>query len=143
VVEPLILESYVATGDANFEFRNFAFLGDLSVLAAEATLCANDQGKYWEYHDLVFYNQQNPTLDGLNRSSLDIFARHLELDMESFTSCMDNHTHQEEVIQEREQAVANGVDRTPTIFLNGEMVTGIETWDDLFVMIEEAIQAEA
>lgn len=143
MVEPLILEMFVTTGDVNFEFRNFAFLGDLSVLAAEATLCANDQGKYWEYHDLVFYNQQNPTLDGLNRSSLDIFAEHLQLDIESFASCMDNRTYEQDVIQEREQAVANGVDRTPTILLNDEIVTGIESWEELFVMIEEAIAAGA
>lgn len=134
---------YVTTGDVNFEFRNFAFLGDLSVLTAEATLCANDQGKYWEYHDLVFYNQRNPTLDGLSRSSLDIFAEHLDLDMDAFATCMDNHTYQQDVIQEREEAAANGVDRTPTILLNDEMVTGIESWEELFVMIEDAIEAGA
>ena len=134
---------YVAPGDATFEFRNFAFLGDLSVLTAEATLCANDQGKYWEYHDLVFYNQQNPALDGLNRSSLDIFAEHLGLDMEAFGSCLDNHTHQDEVIQEREEGAAIGVDRTPTVLLNGEIVTGIESWDELFVMIAEKIEEGA
>jgi protein-disulfide isomerase len=127
---------------ATFEFRDYAFLGDESILAAEAARCANDQSKFWEYHDLIFYNVDNPNLSGLSRDSFDLFAEYLELDMAAFGTCMDDHTHQADVIGEREDATALGVGGTPTVLLNGEIVTGIETYDELFDMIEEMVTAE-
>lgn len=138
MVEPVIEETFVATGMATFEYRDYAFLSDGSVLAAEAARCANDQDAFWAYHDLIFYNVDNPELAGLERISFDLFARYLELDMDEFGSCMDNHTHQAAVIESRQQASAIGVSGTPSILLNGELVTGIETYDELFQMIEEA-----
>ncbi len=139
MVEPVIEETYVATGLATFEFRDYAFLSDGSVLAAEAARCADDQGFFWEYHDLIFANVDNPNLPGLERTTFDLIARYLEMDMDAFGSCMDEHTHQTAVNQSREQASAIGVSGTPAILLNGELVTGIETYDELFQMIEEAV----
>jgi protein-disulfide isomerase len=127
---------------ATFEFRNHPILGDASVLAAEASRCAEDQGRFWEYHDLIFYNVDNSSLDGLSRASLDLFAQYLDLDMTAFAACMDEHTHQAELIAEREEATALGVGGTPTVALNGEIVTGIESYGELFDMIEEAAAAQ-
>jgi protein-disulfide isomerase len=136
-VAPIIEELYVETGIATFEFRDFAFLGDGSVLAAEANRCAADQGKFWEYHDLLMYNIDNPALDGATRPTFDALAEHLGLDMTEFGQCMDGRVHQAEVEQSRADASARGVTGTPTIALNEELVTGIQTYGELFDMIEE------
>jgi len=141
VVEPVIEETFVATGQAKFEYRDYAFLSEGSALAAEAARCADDQGAFWGYHDLIFYNVDNPQLPGLERTSFDLFALYLELDMESFGACMDNHTHQAAVNESRQQASAIGVSGTPAILLNGQLITGIESYDELFQMIEEAASA--
>ncbi len=128
----------MATGIATFEYRDYAFLGDGSVMAAEALSCAGDQGKFWEYHDLMYFNVDNPALPGLSRPSFDLFAEQLELDMAVFGACLDNHTHLEAVNRSKEEGTVLGVKGTPAILINGELVTGIETYDDLFRMIEEA-----
>lgn len=137
----MIEEQFVATGMATFEFRDYAFLNDDSVLAAEAARCAEDQGAFWDYHDLIFYNIDNPALTGLSRESFALFAQYLDLDMAAFETCMDERTHQDAVIADREAATAEGVRGTPTILLNGEIITGIETYGELFDMIEEAANA--
>ena len=138
MVEPVVAELYVAPGLASFEFRDYAFLGEGSVLAAEAARCAGDQDNFWDFHDLIFANVDNPNLPGLTRASFDLFAQYLELDMDAFGTCMDEHTHLAAVEESRQQASAIGVSGTPTILLNGELVTGIQTYDELFQMIEEA-----
>lgn len=137
----MIEEQFVATGMATFEFRDYAFLNEDSVLAASAARCAEDQGAFWDYHDLIFYNIDNPALTGLSRESFDLFAQYLDLDMAAFGTCMDEGAHQNAVIADREAATAEGVNGTPTILLNGEIVTGIETYGELFDMIEEAANA--
>ena len=137
-MEPVIEELYVATGIATFEYRDFAFLSDGSALAAEAARCAGDQDMFWEYHDLIFYNVDNPNLSGLTRETFDALAEHLGLDMAGFGECMDNRVHEDAVAASYEEGDALGVQGTPTVLLNGEIVTGIESYGELFDMIEEA-----
>ena len=52
-----IIENYVKSGKVKFVFRNYAFLGPESNIAAEGAYCANEQGKFWEYHNFLFDNQ--------------------------------------------------------------------------------------
>ena len=108
------------------------------MLAAEAARCAGDQEYFWEYHDLIFANVDNPNVPGLTRASFDLFAQYLDLDMDAFGTCMDEHTHLAAVNESRQQASALGVSGTPTILLNGEIVSGIQTYDELLQMIEDA-----
>ena len=55
---PLIIENYVNTGKVNLVFVDMTFLGNDSTPASEATYCADDQGKYWDYHSALFHYQQ-------------------------------------------------------------------------------------
>ena len=138
MVEPVIEERFVATGQATFEYRDYAFLSEDSVSAAEAALCANDQGMFWEYHDYIFANADNPAVPGLTRPTFDLIAEQLGLDMSEFGACMDGHVHQDAITESRVQASAIGISGTPTILIDGEIVTGIETYDELIQMIEDA-----
>ena len=73
---PLIIENYVATGKANLVFIDMPFLGSHSAPASEATYCADDQGKYWEYHTMLFKFQEDE-IDGGWASATRLQALHL------------------------------------------------------------------
>src|SRR3990167_3005650 len=55
--EPTLRENYIKTGKVKFVYRDFAFLGQESLWAANAAQCAGEQGKFWEYHDYLYGNQ--------------------------------------------------------------------------------------
>jgi protein-disulfide isomerase len=76
-VEPLIRQNYIQTGKVNMIFRNFEFLGPESEASAEASECAKDQGKFWEYHDALYSAKVADTAGGENDGSLnrDLFLK--------------------------------------------------------------------
>ncbi|MFZ9005669.1 MAG: DsbA family protein, partial [Nitrosopumilaceae archaeon] len=96
--KPAIYDNYIATGKANLVFVDLAFLGRDSSPASQATYCAEDQGRYWDYHDLL-YNSQESKIDGgwANSERLKAFAFSLGLDMELFESCLDSGKYSDRV----------------------------------------------
>ena len=118
--KPTIFENYIDTGKANFVFVDLAFLGKDSLKAAQATYCAEDQGKYWDYHD-VLYNSQESKIDNgwANSERLKAFAFTLGLDMELFESCLDSGKYSKRVQYNIEEAKKQGVRGTPGFFIVG------------------------
>ena len=90
---PLIIENYVNTGKANLIFVDMPFLGNDSLPASEATYCADDQGKYWEYHSALFEYQQEIDDGWANSNRLQAIALNLDLDVEKFDECMNSDKH--------------------------------------------------
>jgi protein-disulfide isomerase/uncharacterized membrane protein len=91
----------------------------MACLSAAAAECAGRQGKFWEYHDLLFENQAT-----LERESLFGFARDTGLDIPSFRTCLDDPATLDAVRDDVRAAGALGVDSTPTIFVNGRRIDG-------------------
>ena len=118
--KPAITRDYIETGKANLVFVDLAFLGRDSPIAAQASYCAEDQGMYWEYHDLL-YNSQEPKIDGgwANSERLKAFAFSLGLDMELFESCLDSGKYSKRVQYNIQQAKEHGVRGTPGFFIVG------------------------
>lgn len=118
--KPAIKENYIDTGKANLIFVDLAFLGRHSPIAAQATYCAEDQGKYWEYHDLL-YNSQESQIDGgwANSERLKAFAFNLNLDMELFEICLDSGKYSQRVQYNIQQAKDHGARGTPTFIIIG------------------------
>jgi protein-disulfide isomerase len=118
--KPSVFQNYVDTGKANFVFVDFAFLGRDSPKAAQASYCAEDQGKYWEYHNQL-YNAQESQIDNgwANSERLKAFAFSLGLDMESFESCLDSGKYAKRVQYNIAEAKKLGVTGTPTFFIVG------------------------
>jgi len=103
-----------------FEYKNFIVLGESSTLAAEASLCARDQGQFWPYHDTLFANQELLTKPNTNsRRALKQIAEMLELDSKAFNSCLNGRDYRQNVQREITDGRAKGVESTPTIFVNG------------------------
>lgn len=116
--KPSITRDYIDTGKVNLVFVDMAFLGRDSSPAAQATYCAEDQGKYWEYHDML-YNAQEDKIDGgwANSERLKAFAFSMGLDMELFESCLDSGKYSKRVQYNTQQARDHDVRGTPGFFI--------------------------
>ena len=116
---PQIIENYIETGKANLVFLDMPFLGSDSTPASEATYCADDQGKYWEYHTMLFRFQEDE-IDGgwANANRLQAFAFNLGLDIEQFDKCMTTDDHFSRVNFNKQVAVTEfGAKSTPTFMI--------------------------
>ncbi len=117
--KPAIIQDYIDTGKANLVFVDLAFLGRDSIPASMATYCAEDQGMYWEYHDLLYNSQESVDSGWANSERLKAFAFSLDLDMELFESCLDSGKYSKRVQYNIQQARENGVKGTPGFFIVG------------------------
>jgi protein-disulfide isomerase len=117
--KPAIVQDYIDTGKANLVFVDLAFLGKDSIPASMATYCAEDQGMYWEYHDLLYNSQESVDGGWANSERLKAFAFSLDLDMELFESCLDSGKYSKRVQYNIQQAKENGVRGTPGFFIVG------------------------
>jgi protein-disulfide isomerase len=107
-------------GKIRLVIKNYPYIyRDYSHLAAEASLDARDQGKYWEMHDLLF--KRSPKLD---RGSLIRYAKELGLDVRTFTESLDGNKHAAEIERDKKLAIDMDLYNTPTFFINGRKVVG-------------------
>ena len=102
-------------------------------MAAEASRCAGEQGKFWEYHDLLFENPNK-----LNREGLVEQVRSLKLDEKQFDSCLSSGKYKAQVEQDRQLGLRAGLTGTPGFFINGNMLSGNLPQDSF----EKVIQSE-
>jgi protein-disulfide isomerase len=117
-----LINDYVKTGKATFEFRNFAFNGQESYDSAAAALCARDQGKFWEYHDTLYLNQHGENQGAFSRDRLKQMARTVGLDTDKFSQCLDSDTYANQVKVEQNDALNAGAKGTPTFAVNGQII---------------------
>ncbi len=105
----------------NIVYRDFPItdIHPLAQMAAEAGKCAQDQGRFWEYHDKVYQNQTQ-----LAEESFSEFAQQLNLNIGVFNGCMDSKIHTDDVLADYEDGFNAGVRGTPTFFINGNMIAG-------------------
>jgi protein-disulfide isomerase len=116
--KPSVFQNYVDTGKVNFIFMDLAFLGRDSPKAAQASYCAEDQGKYWEYHNQLYTSQESKIDNGwANSERLKAFAFSLDLDMESFENCLDSGKYAKRVQYNTAEAKKLGATGTPTFFI--------------------------
>ena len=116
---PQIVKNYIETGKVNLVFLDMPFLGSDSTPASEATYCADDQGKYWEYHSMLFTYQEDE-IDGgwANANRLQAIAFNLGLDIEQFDKCMTTDDHYSRVNYNKQVAVTEfGAKSTPTFMI--------------------------
>jgi len=117
--KPQIISNLIDTGKANLIFIDMTFLGKDSHPASTATYCAEDQGQYWNYHDLLYSNQLGVDTGWANSERLKAFAFSLGLDMDLFVSCLDSGKYDKRVRFNTRVASNNGVDSTPTFIIVG------------------------
>ncbi len=119
-------------GKIKFVARQFPIveIHQYALGAAIASVCAQRQGKFFEYADVLFANQTY-----LRRNDLEHYAEELSLDVPTFTACLDDASAQEQVIRDRKEGEALGIKFTPSIFINGKLLEELPSPEDLRNMI--------
>jgi protein-disulfide isomerase len=138
VVQPLE-DTYLKSGSGKvrFVYNHMAFLGQESIDAAEASECANEQDRFWDYANTLFTNQRGENRGGFNLGRLKQFAVDLNFDTDAFNVCVDSRRYRALVQQETEAAKALGITSTPSIFVNGRKLEGAPDFAQLSQMIEQ------
>jgi protein-disulfide isomerase len=144
-----ILQTY--EGKVRFVYRDFPIssIHEWAQKAAEAGECADEQGKFWEYHDLIFASQtalnQQLETEGLNGivGTFKGYAGQLGLDTTAFNSCLDSSKFAQEVQKDYNDGVAAGVTGTPAFYINGQEVIGAQPLAAFQAAIDAALQQTA
>ena len=116
-----LIDNYVETGKAKLIFVDLPFLGRDSPMAAQASYCAEDQGQYWEYHEMLYtFQDGHPDSGWADRDRLNSFAFSLDMNIDEFNDCMDSSKYKNRVKANYDEAVKNGVQSTPTFIIISE-----------------------
>jgi predicted DsbA family dithiol-disulfide isomerase len=139
--EPQIIKTYVATGKAYYEYRSMgAFIGPDSASAAEAAYCAGDQGKFWQYHDILFSNWTGENTGDFAPDKLRKYAPDVDLDQKIFDTCLTQRKHTNQVQQDVANAKADGIRATPSFLINGTLIEGAQPFNIFQQTIENALK---
>lgn len=129
-----VMEAY--PGKVKLVFRQYPLpMHPNAPKAAEAALCAGDQGKFWEMHDKLFENQR-----ALNAESYKSYATALGLDDAKFTACMDSGEKAKIVAEDMKAGDEVGVGSTPTFFINGRELSGAQPEEEFKRIIDEELK---
>ena len=126
----------VYKGKVRLVIKNYPYrYRDYSRIAAEASLAAREQGKYWEMHDLLI--KHSPKLE---RASLIGYAKELGLDVPKFTASIDGQKYKAEIDRDLKLAVDMDLYNTPTFYINGRQVVGERPFEYLKKIIDEELK---
>jgi protein-disulfide isomerase len=137
------LERYIEDGTLRLEWRDFPYLGNESRRAAVAARAAQEQGKFWDYHDVLFDNQRSPNSGAFSNENLVGFAREVGLDMGRFEAAITSGEYEAVVEKDFREGQDAGISSTPSFVINGRVLVGpqpLETFEQ--VIEEEARKAE-
>lgn len=136
-VVPTLKQIKEAYGDdVEVVFKNFPLSFHANAQkAAEAAECAKDQGVFWEYHDILFANQ-----NALGVSNLKKYATELGLDSEAFNACLDGGVKSQAVQKDFEEGKTRGVTGTPSFFINEQMIVGAQPYEKFAEVIDVIIE---
>ena len=121
-----LLDEYMNSGKVNLVFKDFPLNGPDSILAAEASYCAGEQGKYWKYHDELYSNWGGERTGWVNIESLKKFAGSVNLEIDEFSSCLEDHKYKQKVLEIEKFGKEIGIDATPSFLIfNDEKIIKI------------------
>lgn len=135
--EVQIIEKYVKTGKARFVYRDFPLsaIHNEAQKSAEAAECANEQSKFWPYHNILYQRQSD-----LGQQNYKKWAGELGLNSKQFNECLDSGKYVQEVEKDLRDGQAAGVNGTPSTFVNGRIVQGAVPFAQFEAIIEEELK---
>ncbi|HVL22506.1 MAG TPA: thioredoxin domain-containing protein [Thermomicrobiales bacterium] len=148
--EPRLIDDFVRTGEVKLEFREFPFFGgdDLtddgneSAQAAEALLCAAEQGAYLDYRDALYDGRLGINEGGFSDDRLARFAGDLGMDVDAFATCLASGGYEPAITQSRDEGLELGVTGTPMFIINGKVTPyTAQGYDLLRTQLEDAVAA--
>ena len=140
--EPEIVKNYVDTGKVKIIFKDFTIIGKDSLNAAHASHCANEEGKFWEYHDVLYNHWTGENNGWASSNNLIEFAKQIGLDEAAFSECMSDGRYNSIIDQSNSDAKTLGISGTPAFFVIGSdnaivKIGGAQPYD-VFVKIFES-----
>ena len=140
---PLLKKNYIDTGKVKFVYRDYPLdIHPAAMPSALAAECADDQGKYWEYHDKIFAEQAKKGVNTITYSETDLkkWAAEIGLNTATFNSCLDSEKHKAEVEKDLQDGIAAGVNGTPGFYVNGIPVRGALPYESFKTLIEAELK---
>lgn len=146
-VEPQIMHDFVISGTIRYEFHHFIVIdtntgGNESHRAAEASECASEQGRFWDYHNMLYTNQQGEGSGAFADRRLKAFAPALGLDAQKFNACFDSGRYVNAVNTDVALGTQMGVNGTPTLFINGVAVNNPFDYNEIKQKIQALVPAQ-
>lgn len=139
-VKPRIIDAYVKTGKVRLAFKQMPILSEDSRIAALASECAADQGKFWEFHDAVFNDRAAKGRLAMDKNRSVEVAAALKLDADKFRDCMQNDRTLARVQADLDEGRTIGVRGTPTFLINGKLFVGAQPWEAFQQEIETLLR---
>lgn len=140
---PRIKKEYVETGKVRIVYRDFAQdVHPEALMTAMAAECAEDQGKYWAFHDKVFREQDRRGRDVVRYRAADVkrWAAEIGLEAAAFNECLDSERHRAEVQKDYKDGADIGMNGTPVFFINGRALVGAHPFASFQKVIEEELR---
>ncbi|MCS7056066.1 MAG: DsbA family protein [Thermoflexales bacterium] len=134
-----ILDEYVRTGKARFSYKHYPFLAESSVWKAQAAECAAEQGRFWDYHSLLFTRNIFGNDQASMRQALTAAAGDIGLRTDVFADCLSREDALRRVQADAEEARRLGVSGTPSFLINGRPLVGAQPYEAFRAMIEEEL----
>lgn len=148
-IEAPVIQDLVAAGKARYVFHNYPFLdgdsageGGESDQAANAAMCANEQGKFWEMHSALYANWNQENQGAFSDPRLQAIAESIGLEMGAFEQCFRENRYQAEIQADLDLGRQMGVSGTPTVFVNGVRAGQpgkIATYEQIAQAVEQAL----
>ena len=136
-----INQEYIKTANVNFIYKDFPLNGEQSILASEASYCAQKQNKFWEYHDTLYNNWGGENTGWITENILQEFARDVGLNLDEFSQCLENSEFRQKVLDNEQFAREIGINATPSflIFNDSELyrIIGAQPFDKFEQAFEE------
>jgi len=116
-IEGDIIKNYVETGKVKIIFKDYNIIGEDSVKASQGAHCANDQGLFWEYHDILYSHWTGENNGWASSENLTNFAQQIGLNMDEWSECMDEGSHSQIILKSNDDARALELTGTPAFFV--------------------------
>ena len=116
-IEGKIMKNYIETGKVKMIFKDYNIIGKDSVKASQGAHCANDQGLFWEYHDILYSNWTGENNGWASGANLANYAQEIDLEMNQWTDCMSQQKHSKTILDSNEDAKKLQLTGTPAFFV--------------------------
>ena len=119
-IEEDIIKNYVETGKVKMIFKDYNIIGPDSINASHGAHCAEEQGLFWEYHDILYSNWTGENNGWASPSNLTVFAEEIDADMDNWTECMNGKKHSKIIMDSNNDAKSLELTGTPAFFIIDE-----------------------
>lgn len=135
---PTIVKKYVDTGVLKIEWRDFPYIGPESVRAAVAARAAQEEGKFWQYHDVLYHNQKSINSGAFSDQNLRKYAQQVGVSPANVERAFNSSGYEEVVRTNLNEGIQMGVTGTPTFIINGRVLVGAQPIEAFDTIIGEA-----